>query len=102
MESNESIEGFQKYLLDQTFDNPLFASWSLRIKYRETLIKTIIGWVNIQVEKHENAEVNSRWYDLIVDLASRGSVEQDWCHTVYLLVSSTLSPNERFNKYISG
>ena len=42
---------------------------------------------DIQIEKHENAEVNSRWYELIVDLVSRDSVEQDWCHTVYLLVS---------------
>jgi len=81
LEFKESIEEFQKYLLDQTVDNPLFASWSLRVKYRETFIKTIIEWL----EKHENTEVNSRWYELIVDLASRGSYEQDWCHTIYIL-----------------
>ena len=32
---------------------------------------------DIQIEKHENSEVNSRWYELIADLASRGSYEQD-------------------------
>jgi len=102
LEFNDSIEEFQNYLLDQTFDNPLFASWSLRVKYRETFLKTIIAWVrlvncfnryiflDIQIEKHENTEVNGRWYELIVDLASRGSYEQDWCHTIYILVSQIL------------
>ncbi|CAF3265184.1 unnamed protein product [Rotaria sp. Silwood2] len=37
------------------------------------------------LEKHDNTEVNSRWYELIVDLASRGSCDQDWCHTIYIL-----------------
>ena len=39
--------------------------------------------------------MNSRWYDLIVDLTSRKSVEQDWCHTIYILVSETLLQNSR-------
>ncbi|CAF1345387.1 unnamed protein product [Rotaria magnacalcarata] len=81
LEFDSSEEEFQKYLLNQTFDNPVFACWSLRVKYRETSIKTIIAWL----EKRDSTEVNSRWYDLIVELASRGSCEQDWCHTIYIL-----------------
>ncbi len=102
-EFNNNIEEFQNYLLNQTFDNPLFSSWSLRVKYRETFIKTIIKWVRlfdynqlrisfyIQIETYNNSEVNSRWYELIADLASRGSCEQDWCHTIYILVSENFS-----------
>ncbi|CAF1525476.1 unnamed protein product [Adineta steineri] len=44
-EFNNTIEEFQKYLLHETVDNQLFACWSIRVKYRETFIKTIIKWV---------------------------------------------------------
>jgi hypothetical protein len=47
LEFNGNIEEFQKNLLDQTFDNALFASWSLRVKYREMFIKTMIKWVRL-------------------------------------------------------
>ncbi|CAF1386076.1 unnamed protein product [Adineta steineri] len=80
-EFNNTIEEFQKYLLHETVDNQLFACWSIRVKYRETFIKTIIKWL----EKHQNVEINSRWYELIADLASRESCEQEWCHTIYIL-----------------
>ncbi|CAF1323598.1 unnamed protein product [Adineta steineri] len=61
----------------------LFTCWSIRVKYREAFIKTIIKWL----EKHQNLEINSRWHELIADLASRESYEQEWCHTIYILVS---------------
>ena len=42
---------------------------------------------NVQIETHDTGAVNERWYELMVDLNSRTSTEQDWCQTVYLLVS---------------
>ncbi|UJR15261.1 hypothetical protein I4U23_002216 [Adineta vaga] len=81
LEFDNNIQEFQKYLLEQTFENPLFASWSLRVRYREILLKTIITWL----EKQQNCEVNSRWYELIADFASHELCEQEWCHTIFIL-----------------
>ncbi|CAF1045108.1 unnamed protein product [Adineta ricciae] len=78
---NGTLQEFQNYLLEQTFDNLLFAAWSLRVKYREMLLKTIITWL----EKQANLEVNSRWYELIAEFAGRGASEQEWCHTIFIL-----------------
>lgn len=76
-----NLVDFQTYLLNETFDNPLFACWSLRIKYRQTFLKTILAWI----EKQDRNQVDSRWYDLIVEYTNRSSNDQDWCHTVYIL-----------------
>ncbi|CAF1050378.1 unnamed protein product [Adineta ricciae] len=66
-EYNGTLQEFQNYLLEQTFDNLLFAAWSLRL------------------EKQANVEVNSRWYELIAEFAGRGACEQEWCHTIFIL-----------------
>ncbi|CAF4081971.1 unnamed protein product [Adineta steineri] len=39
----------------------------------------------LELEKHKSLEINSRWYELIADLASQKSCEQEWCHTIYIL-----------------
>ncbi|CAF1323562.1 unnamed protein product [Adineta steineri] len=41
----------------------------------------------LELEKHKSLEINSRWYELIADLASQKSCEQEWCHTIYILVT---------------
>lgn len=57
---------------------------------------------DMQLEEQHPNEVNSRWYDLIADLASRRSAEQDWCHTIYLLVSGGLFHNNSCNAFHIG
>ena len=60
---------------------------------------------NDQIGTHDNSAVDERWYELMVDLKSRTSAEQDWCQTVYLLVSHPRAflvlPNVRLNRAIT-
>ncbi|CAF1366159.1 unnamed protein product [Adineta steineri] len=47
----------------------------------------------LELEKHKSLEINSRWYELIADLASQKSCEQEWCHTIYILVNIVYDPS---------
>ena len=44
---NGTTDQFQEHLLAQTFDNPIFASCSMRMKYQEGFLKTILKWVTM-------------------------------------------------------
>ncbi|CAF4092317.1 unnamed protein product [Adineta steineri] len=73
----------------------IFTCWSIRVKYCENFIKTIIKWL----EKHQNLEINSRWYELIDDLAS-------WPATIsfgdYLMKRIHLLENKRIIELGAG
>ncbi|CAF1416251.1 unnamed protein product [Adineta steineri] len=81
-EFNNTIEEFQKYLLVGLFV----------LNITKLLLRQLL---NGHLEKHQNLEINSRWHELIDDLASRESYEQEWCHPIYILVRKIVYTSHR-------
>ncbi|CAF0766654.1 unnamed protein product [Didymodactylos carnosus] len=66
---------FQKFLLEQTFSNPIFEHCCLRIIYQKSFAKTFLKWA----EKC-NMEIDDQWFEIISKLMAN-DCEQDWNHT---------------------